>query len=131
MSQFCTITICAIIFICYGLTSADAQTTAPVTTQGYPTISTVETDSNGDLITALVPSATGLDASQFPGAPDICAQINAAYTSAAFTGTIDATAFSGIQECASNPFHIPSTATLKTEPACSVAKTSLINAIGG
>jgi hypothetical protein len=50
-------------------------------------------------------AAQMLDASKFRGAPDMCAQINAAYLSADFHGSIDATAFTGLQECISNPFH--------------------------
>ncbi len=52
-----------------------------------------------------VSSPMFLDASQFAGAPDICAQINAPYRSTSFTGNIDATAFTGLQPCLSNPFH--------------------------
>jgi hypothetical protein len=45
-----------------------------------------------------------IDASQFSGT-DMCAKINAAYMSSAFAGSIDATAFAGLQPCTSNPFH--------------------------
>jgi hypothetical protein len=96
--------------ICSGAIS-HSQTVSP--TQGYPAVTTLETSSNGNTITAIVPSALALDASQFPGTPDICAQINAAYTSPQFTGSIDATAFSGIQECVSNPFHLSGSQPLK------------------
>lgn len=78
-----------------------SQTSGTGYTQGYPVIG----GPAGNFTNVLVPSAMALDASQFPGAPDMCAQINAAYLSPQFTGTIDATAFSGVQECVSNPFH--------------------------
>ena len=106
--------------LCLGLiflTVAICGTCKPIQgqTQGYTQGRPVVGGPAGSTYSnILVPTAMALDASQFPGAPDMCAQINAAYTSSNFAGTIDATAFSGIQECVSNPFHMTSTTNLKT-----------------
>lgn len=81
-SKLCLSLICLTIAIC-GASKSQGQTQGY--NQGRPVVGGPAGSTYSDI---LVPSAMALDASQFGGAPDMCAQINAAYTSPNFTGTI-------------------------------------------
>ena len=77
-----------------------AQNTLGSLTQGEPVVA----NTTGTTGATASSSQLYLDATQFAGA-DMCAQINTAYSAAAFNAVIDARGFTGFQACNSNPFH--------------------------